>query len=274
MTNSFKIGDKVEFLGDYPEDPDFRRARKGDKATVTTFPSGDLVTVKLDRNGSQESVFPRRLKLVKRELKVGDKVRFVGDNADWKGVEGIIEKLKNPDGGIYNHQVRLLTEPRNKKNYFMANVGDVARLRPENVELVEVDPYTFANVQVGDKIRRTYTFDKGATEVREGVVGRVFNSYKATDKSGELALAYDTDDTNVAVTLELLERPEPEDVWKDAKAGDVFLREDAQGGTTTVARNGKGWLVTYGNERKVRYQQFEVKDAWIIFAGGYKVSKL
>lgn len=276
MTNSFKKGDKVEFITDYPENPNYRRVRKGDTATIREAPRGNdpesLVAITLDCGG-EESVVARRLKLVVPELKVGDKVRFIGGNADWKGVEGTIEKLENRDEYVYNHKVRLTTAPSNARSYAMS-VGALASLKPRDLELVEVKPFTFADIKVGDKIRRTHTFGKGATEVREGVVGRVFNGFKAVDASMELSLAYADDANSFAVTLELLERSEPVEVWKDAKAGDVFLREDTQGGTTTVARNSKGWLVTYGSERKVRYQQFDVMDAWIIFAGGYKVTKL
>lgn len=147
----------------------------------------------------------------------GDKVRFNDkSNTAWYGVEGIVENNNNT---YNNNTLRLTIAPTGwASNY---KVGDEARISDHYLELVET-PFTFKDIQKGDTIRRTATY-KGATEVREGVVGSKGSYYWAAEQ-GNYILAYDTDDAPKDVTLELLNRPEPEPtLLEGTKTGDQLV---------------------------------------------------
>jgi len=173
-------------------------------------------------------------------FKAGDKVRVLStgytDKA-WIGVEGIVQ-----GHGLYANQYKIkLTDPKatGLAVGYLANLGG-------KLELVEPS-FTFADIQVGDTIRRTQTFKSGATEVREGTVGHKASWY--AEDGSDYILAYDTDD-KPEVTLELLNRPEPEpvkEVWEDAKVGDVFKRVNKNGKWSYFIHTGDGWDVVYEN---------------------------
>lgn len=104
---------------------------------------------------------------------------------------------------------------------------------------------TFGDIQVGDHIRRIFTFADGATDTREGVVSRHGSYYVETE--AQFILAYNTDD-KPEVILELLDRPEPvKEVWEDAKVGDVFKRVNNGGEVGYVTRREGDWLAVYCN---------------------------
>lgn len=113
-------------------------------------------------------------------------------------------------------------------------------------KLVEEKPFTYADIQVGDKIRRTRTYKTGELEVREGTVTRKASGYL---DGGSAILAYDTDDAKSTVTLELLERPEPPKPakpWDYAKPGDVLFRLYKDGVKDTFIKKANGgWTIFY-----------------------------
>lgn len=182
----------------------------------------------------------------KVEMKVGDKVRFTGDNSDWLGLEGIITGLKGTNGR-YNHTIRI-TKPTAETTRFGYGIGRTAHLRPSDLEVIP-NSILFKDIKKGDTIKRTNIMKGGTKEVREGTVDKI-SAWCATSENYEYILAYDTDDEKGSVTLELLNRPEPvKRVWEDAKVGDVFMRTGLENAkdTSTITRVDAGWLVTYGN---------------------------
>jgi hypothetical protein len=164
----------------------------------------------------------------------GDKVRFTDkSNEAWYGVEGIVEKVGS---GFYASNTVILTKAATgwASNY---TVGSEARLPDQSLELVE-DTFTFTDIQVGDTIRRTQKHGE-ATDTREGVVGRIGGWYAET-KDGSFILAYDTDD-KPEVTLELLNRPEPEPtLLEGTKAGDQLVLKLHNGATKVYTRDAEG----------------------------------
>lgn len=141
----------------------------------------------------------------KGEFRIGDKVRVTKGawtDPEWIGVEGIIEELPASAGSVV-HKVKLTTSPKGKESRWP--VGYIARLG--NFELVEEPkPFTYADIQVGDTIKRTRTYKSGTVEVREGTVTAKESDYFA---DGVTVLAYESDDSKDTVTLELVSRPEP-----------------------------------------------------------------
>lgn len=152
----------------------------------------------------------------------GDKVRVTDTgytDKQWIGIEGIVQ---GPGRFDSQYEVKLTTSPNPRFPVgYLANLGG-------SLELVE-PPFGFKDIQVGDTIRRTQKHSEGATEVREGTVSRV--SWYAEAKG--YILAYDTDTAGKEnVTLELLNRPEPEPVkarWETAQKGDWLITEGKNG---------------------------------------------
>lgn len=244
---AFKAGDKVEFIEEY-----MTYANKGTKATVTHDSIGEFTDVKVDATGKTLGPFTRRLKLIEepaltlKGFTVGDKVRYKGGL--WQNLEGVVSAING-----YWIDVRVTKLPDNPSPWSSLTVGktltEVAGgkgIDPGSLEKIET-PFTFKDIQVGDTIRRTATY-KGATEVREGVVGTK-GSYYFANEQGNYILAYDTDGTAsiTDVTLELLNRPEPEPVkeaWEDAK---VLTRQYDDFPKDTFVREEDGsWTIHYG----------------------------
>jgi len=165
----------------------------------------------------------------------GDKVRFIDkSNTAWFGVEAIVEQ---PGGSHSSNILRLTKAATGWASHF--TVGSEARISNQYLELVE-DTFTFKDIQKGDTIRRTLLNKGGSTEVREGVVGHKGSWYWAT-KDNQYILAYADDDTNKAVTLELVDRPEPEPtLLEGTKAGDQLVLKLYNGATKVHTRNAKG----------------------------------
>ena len=168
----------------------------------------------------------------------GDKVRFSDkSNTAWFGVEGIVEV----PGSGYSNKLRLTTAATGWASHF--TVGSEARISDQYLELVE-DTFTFKDIQKGDTIRRTRKHKGGATEVREGVVGKKGSWYWATEDD-QYILAYETDTaTNKeGVTLELVNRPEPEptkEEWETAKPGDRLVVKNKEGVTRILTKQADG----------------------------------
>jgi hypothetical protein len=67
-------------------------------------------------------------------------------------------------------------------------------------------PFTYADIQDGDTIRRTESWESGSVRVYEGVVTKADN-FRAFTREGFL-VGYHQDDENPYMTLELVNRPE------------------------------------------------------------------
>lgn len=161
------------------------------------------------------------------KFKKGDTVRVAekdGTTRSWIGTEGVVEREVNDYGTV---RVRL-TKPTD----ISYEVGFVANLTESGLELVRAAefPFTFKEIKKGDKIRRTRMYPGGAVEMREGVVNRTDLYFVSEDN---LVLAFDEDDSEDSVTLELLERPEPH--WAYSKpVGSVAL--DRRFGASTYRK--------------------------------------
>ena len=185
-------------------------------------------------------------------LAVGDKVRYNGTL--WNNLEGTVSAI---NGSYIDVLVTKLHD--NAFPHTSLEVGKTLTetcggkgVSPSSLEKIE-PPFTFADIQVGDTIRRTATY-KGATEVREGVVG-IKGSYYFANEQGNYILAYDTDGTSsiTDVTLELLNRPEPvKEAWETAKAGDRLVVKASNGATRVLTKQKSGeWdtlvITSYGS---------------------------
>lgn len=275
MSNDFEEGERVVLTMDYPEI--YPRHKAGDKGTVMTH-GFSLVTVKFD-NGTRETVYPKRLKRLSehsQSFTKGAKVRFIGDNTDWKGVTGILEEDYTAPNLC---RVKLTSEPRNKSSYFQADIGKIARLYRNSLEVVtdEEEPQEpkvikFSEIQRGDTIRRTKTYDDGSTSIRTGVVD-ILSTYSACTEGGNLVLGYPNDGPEIDVTLELIKREAAQPkVWEDAEVGDIFIRSHQGRDVTTVTRVKDGWAATYKSSTGVFVKTFEIEDTHI-FEGYDSITK-
>lgn len=195
------------------------------------------------------------------QFKVGDKVAVDMDEPDytWHGTEGIVKEVR----GTRSARVEVTKVGTNHKNLLgkPLKVGDVHTL----TALTVIPSFTFADIQVGDTIRRTQTFTGGATEVREGKVDHV-KSWYVSAEGDNFIMAYDTDD-KPEVTLELLNRPEPEPVkadWELAKTGDRLVVKNGKGITRVLTKQVDGlWdclvIRSYGSGTGITRPDDEVK---------------
>jgi hypothetical protein len=168
-----------------------------------------------------------------------------GTNAhsDWYGWEGVVNWSNS---GTTNADTTASTKYR--------GVGSQVHLTTENLELIE-PPFTFADIQVGDKIRRTLTRETGTTEVREGTVVELKRGF-ATDAistgqpGSSYILAYDSDGdpAKPQVVLELLDRPKPKH-WTETKpVGSVAIFLDGIFTKTLKKTSEQGWNVLYAED--------------------------
>lgn len=227
----FKEGDKVEFIENYPRGDS--RVFTGAKATITRGNDSDnLVWLTMDSDGTTQGVFTRRLKLIEEPaFKAGDRVTVKGyPSNSWDGRTGVIDYVS------YGEAIIDFEDDKQFKSGGFAFKYLVPAEKPK--------PFTFADIQVGDTIRRTQTLKGGAKEVREGVVGWKKSWYVATADDTYI-LAYDTDDTLKVkdVTLELLNRPEPElvkEAWETAQKGDRLVVKGQTGATRILTKQKSG----------------------------------
>lgn len=178
------------------------------------------------------------------ELKVGDHVVVDTDtpHSQWYQCEGIVrESRARPNSG----KVELTKLGPNAK---YLKVGDTTTLF--NLELIN-PAFTFADIQINDRIRRTLTRDTGTTEVREGTVVAK-NGGLAVDRDGPLSyiLAYDSDGHHdkPMVVLELLDRPKPKH-WTETKpVGSVAIILDGTFTKTLKKTSEFVWNVLYAED--------------------------
>jgi hypothetical protein len=186
-------------------------------------------------------------------FKAGDKVRYTGDcntfsghNGGFKPAEGVI--MEPGRSGITNLQLTSAVQGHKE--------GSVVCLFTQNLELIKPAPaFTFADIQVGDKIRRTLTRETGTTEVREGTVVELKRGF-ATDAistgqpGSSYILAYDSDGdpAKPQVVLELLDRPKPKH-WTETKpVGSVAIFLDGIFTKTLKKTSEQGWNVLYAED--------------------------
>lgn len=172
-------------------------------------------------------------------FKAGDKVRHKDTVGPWAGWEGTVHAEV---GGV----TTAFSDAFN-------GYGSEVRLTTSNLELI-TPTFTFADIQVGDRIRRTLTRPSGTTEVREGVVAQKSALYAMDTTPGKTAainyiLAYDSDGhpDKPQVVLELLDRPKPKH-WTETKpVGSVALHTHVSGPLVkTVKKVAEGtWEVKY-----------------------------
>lgn len=141
-------------------------------------------------------------------FKVGDRVIVDLDtpHSEWHKAEGVVVETRN--------------SPHCAKVQITEGFGADSEARTlYNLTLL---PFTYGDIQQGDKIRRTKVYSSGAKDIREGVVGKQ-GSYYWADENGNFIIAYDSEPEGT--TLELLERPEPPkpELWENRKVGDQLI---------------------------------------------------
>jgi hypothetical protein len=165
-------------------------------------------------------------------FKAGDKVSFhQEDNVHWQGGHGIITAVHPGTHGTTKYDVEIVEAPLRNTVYRKGNTIRGIDNYSGWMTLVETS-FTFADIQVGDTIRRTRTYVDGSTAIREGVVANR-GSYYWENKDSTLILAQEDDTDNQQVTLELLNRPEPEPVkptlLENSQIGDRISVTDNRG---------------------------------------------
>lgn len=210
------------------------------------------------------------------EFSIGDKVRVKGErytDAAWIGVEGIIEGM--PTGQSGNAKVKLTTATK-PGGWNPQDVGYVARINLSALELVEEPkPFTYADIQAGDTIKRTRTHKSGTVETREGTVVKQSSGEDYWHDGGTI-LAYKSDDSMGEVTYELVNRPEPEPepkltdgtvkgdqivVKNSAGHTKVYTRQENDRWTTLVFSAGTGGTPHRGFEWSTSTVDMNVKNA-------------
>lgn len=168
------------------------------------------------------------------ELKVGDVVTVTGwetpsERAKWEGRTGTVY--------IADSQDAVCVEFKDGKQYSAG--GWEARF----LKKVEEPAFSFKDIQVGDKIRRTETWDSGSVRVFEGAVTKL-DGLRAYTKEGLLVRGW-KDHENSHVKLELLERPEPPH-WTEAKpVGSVGIVVEGAFSKTLTKVSESHWKVLY-----------------------------
>lgn len=153
-------------------------------------------------------------------FKVGDKVEFVESYLGHRRIE-IGETAVVTKGGDEHSLIHVTLDKDGGRTECFGY-----RLKHAPTALTEFPrPIEFADIQKGDTIRRTITLTDGTKSSIEGVVNRVGETTRST--KGHTGLAYSTDDSDTAVTLELLARPEPEPekIGEGDPIGTVYKRK-------------------------------------------------
>ena len=160
-------------------------------------------------------------------FKVGDRVVVDLDTPEssWHKAEGVV------------------VETRNSPHYAQVKItkgfgADGIERTLYNLTLL---PFSYEDIQKGDKIRRTKVYSSGAKDIREGVVGKQ-GSYYWADENGNFIIAYDSEPEGT--TLELLERPDPPatKLWENRKPGDqIIIYEGGKVDRIFTKREGGNW---------------------------------
>jgi hypothetical protein len=162
--------------------------------------------------------------IVTVDIKVGDKVQVDMDTptASFHGVEGIVAEIIPGKSSGY---VRITKSNSKVEGNFPAGT----RMYLYGLTKME-ETFTFKDIQKGDKVRRTETWESGTVKSVEGVVVNL-NSSQATTKEG-LTLGYYGDEDNKHMVLELVEKAKPKspELWENRKAGDKIATYSTQDG--------------------------------------------
>ena len=256
---TFKVGDKVRYNGDCATFSGTLGGHQPAEGVVTDV--GNRIgttrvelTSRVERYpaGSVVSLFTRNLELITHEHKVGDWVTVKG----WETGEFHEPTWEGRTGKVYDadSQDAVCVEFFDGKGapLYIKGGFEAKYLIPAEEP---VKPFTFADIQVGDKIRRTETWDTGSVRVFEGVVTDL-NDVRAYTKE-HLLVGYYQDGDDRHTVLELLERPEPPKVpelWEDREPGDKLVsyfkndgnveriftkRDDGQWDTIVMSTAGK-----------------------------------
>jgi hypothetical protein len=138
--------------------------------------------------------------------------------------------------------------------------GSVVCLFTQHLELIPAEPaFTFADIQVGDKIRRTLTRGTGTTEVREGTVTAKSEHYATDGGKGTgyiLSYSSDGDPDKPQVVLELLDRPKPKapELWENREAGNkivTYVKGDGLDRIFTKREDGLWDTLVYTSGKKL-----------------------
>jgi hypothetical protein len=251
--NGLKVGDKVRYTPSL---------WKGMEGTVHAFHEGyvEVMVTKLPDNPNQYSevvvgktlnqtvgglgVSPYSLKKIESRLAEGDKVRYEsnGENHEFDGLELTVDK----PFAVTGHWVTV-TKGNHDSRW---TVGKKLTLTTKFLHPILEEPFTYKSIQKGDKIRRTRTYSSGSVEIREGIAtDPAFGGYWS---DGQFILAYDSDENNKYVTLELLERPEPPkpvkvEPWDTIGTAGVLYRKNsyAEELDTFVKKADGSWVIFY-----------------------------
>lgn len=174
------------------------------------------------------------------DFKVGDKVRYVGNkenrsfDPDWIGLEGEINEVS--DWGLS----MIITNTFNIRNV-PYKTGREVYPKAYNLELIT--EFKYADIQKGDKIKRTVSRGDGTEIVTTGVADRIYRDYQWVSSSG-YSIAFESDDSDSGITLELIERPEPPHWAEDKPVGSVFLYGEGADKTVWKKTGLYSWMRT------------------------------
>jgi hypothetical protein len=246
-TLTFKQGDKVRYKSGTNAPEWYGWEGVVDWSNSGTTHAKTTNSVKYSKVGDGANLTTYNLELITEEEKVeqtthdfkaGDRVEFVENYSDTCKTGTQVTLTSVP--------------PQNKINgflYYREADGSTGFCYPKRVKKVG---FTFADIQVGDKIRRTLTRETGTTEVREGTVVELKRGF-ATDAistgqpGSSYILAYDSDGdpAKPQVVLELLDRPKPKH-WTEAKpVGSVGVYVEGTFTKTYTKSGVNEWTVLY-----------------------------
>lgn len=158
------------------------------------------------------------------DFKVGDRVIVDLDtpHSAWHKAEGVVTETRNSP---HCAQVKIT------KGFG----ADGIERTLYNLTLL---PFTYEDIQKGDRIRRTKVYKSGATEVREGVAAKKAEPQGFwADEHNQFILAYDAkSEAPEGITYELLERPEPPapKLWENRKPGDQLITYEEDGSVDRI----------------------------------------
>jgi hypothetical protein len=194
-------------------------------------------------------------------FKVGDKVKYIGDCYVFSGFDGGVDPA---EGVVTEDSSKGVTQLRLTTGVGRYRVGQEVRLITKNLELIKEElpnpwapkpAFTFKDIQVGDKIRRTETWETGTYRTFEGVVTDL-TSTGARTKEG-LLVGYYKDIESPHMKLELLDRPKPKEIWENRKAGDKIKRKQC-GGWDYFIKEESGWTILYSGGQHLKYNDTDV----------------
>jgi hypothetical protein len=133
------------------------------------------------------------------------------------------------------------------------NAGTMGHLPEEQPAPAELETIEFADIQVGDTIKRTKTSESGTVYTVVGVVAHKSSHY-AEDEGYKHVLYSKYDDDDEEVTLKLVSRPEPELVVVEPKitdnkpVGAQVVRKNNGDNTVFTKKDEDLWSTLYLNK--------------------------